>query len=467
VGVDQEEQERRFHKKLGIAVVVAGILGFVVLFFGRDPNRFLAEHTSVYSDFPNVTGLRDGSPVQLAGVQVGRVERLDFVHVRYECDPLTEDIGRWGQGRTDSCDGNLFCAPVGLCADLEPYAGSHEHSPCDATEDCADDEVCVTGPFRQRESKVEWTGQLGLCARFNTTHWRTRVKMKLPTEQLSLIRTDSRANVAANTVLGDQLVNISPGQGDPLEADYRIQARSSLAEDIEKLRARIDRALENADDAMIAILDVIDVLKDEKTLSDLKGIFDNFEVISRDVAYGEGLIGALLSSQEYRNDIGTTISSLRNTASGLETAVDHSNLILDKVDRNIEPAFKDTRATLQEVDALLVDLESPTNKSLVAKVLRDDKGDIARDLELIFDHTADFTGSTVAITRAVEQGDGTLGKLINDDRVRKDLGRLLHNLARHGVIRSITLWYLDKKGLIHRGSSRESSRPARRPRPDR
>jgi phospholipid/cholesterol/gamma-HCH transport system substrate-binding protein len=267
-------------------------------------------------------------------------------------------------------------------------------------------------------------------------------------------------------VLGDQLVNISPGQGDALEADYRIQARSSLAEDIEKLRERIDRALQNADDAMIAILDVIDVLKDEKTLSDLKGMLYNFDVISRDVAYGEGLIGALLSSQDYRNDIGTTISSLRSTASGLETAVDHSNVILDKVDRNIEPVLDETRATLQEVDAMLNALEDPSNKSLAAKFLRDDKGDIARDLELIFDHGASISGSTVGITRAVERGDGTLGKLINDDRVRRDLGRLLHNLARHEVIKAITLWYLGTKGFDV-GDARDSARPPRRPKPDR
>ena len=34
-------------------------------------------------------------------------------------DPLTEDVGRYGAGRTDNCDKRMFCAPVGECADLE------------------------------------------------------------------------------------------------------------------------------------------------------------------------------------------------------------------------------------------------------------------------------------------------------------------------------------------------------------
>ena len=461
--------EQRLHtrqKRVGTFVVVLGVVAFVVLFMARDSNRRFAEHAVVYADFSNVTGLSVGSPVQIAGVEVGKVERVDFVHARYECDPLTEDVGRWGEARTDSCDETLFCAPSGLCGDLEPYAGPDYHTACDSSEDCSEEEVCVTGGFRQREAKVEWTGQLGLCATFTTSHWRTRVRMKIPAEQFLLVRSDSRVNVASNSVLGGSLANISPGQGEALEPGDRIQVRSSLSDDIEKLRQRIERALENAVDAMIAILDVIDVLKDEKTLSDLRGMLYNFEIISRDVAYGEGLIGALLSSQEYRGDIGNTISALHGTARGVQSAVEHSNSILDDIDRNIEPVFDEGRATIQEVNALLDELEDPTNKSLVRKIIRDDKGDIARDLELIFDHTAEITGSTVAVTRAVERGDGTLGKLINDSRVRRDVGRLLHNLARHDVIRALTLWYLGTKG-INFGNARESSRPARRPRPDR
>ena len=403
-GVDHEEQTARRRLQLGGVVTLASLVLFVMLFFGRDAEKYLQSRTQVYVDFPTVTGLRRGSTVQLAGVAIGEVSRVDFVHVEYGCDPLTEDIGRYGQGRTDSCDSDLFCSPVAQCADLEPYAGPDQHAACDNTFDCADDEVCVTGQFRKRESKVEWTGPVGLCARFNTTHWRTRVRAKLPTDKLNLIRTDSRANVAANSVLGDQILNISPGQGDALEADYRIQARSSLAEDIEKLRRRIDRALENADEAMVAILNVINVLKDDKTMSDLKGMLYNLDVITRDVAYGEGLIGALLSSTDYRNDIGTTIHSLRDTARGLEQAADRSNVILGKVDRNIEPVFKDARGTLQEIDGLLVALDDPGNPSVVAKLLRDEKGDITGDLEDIFGHTEDATKSTASIVKKTRQG---------------------------------------------------------------
>ena len=73
----------------------------------------------LHSDFRTTSGLRKGSSVLLAGVEVGKVRSIDFVVREYACDPLTEDLGRHGAGRTDDCDEFLFCAPEGLCADLE------------------------------------------------------------------------------------------------------------------------------------------------------------------------------------------------------------------------------------------------------------------------------------------------------------------------------------------------------------
>jgi hypothetical protein len=152
---------------------------------------------------------------------------------------------------------------------------------------------------------------------------------------------------------------------------------------------------------------------------------------------------------------------LRSTSEGLEHAVGTSNNILDTADRNIEPLIDDTRAVLVSVDDLLVSLENPRNKSLGAKLLRDPDGKLARHVEGIASNTASLTGSTSAIVAAVDHGDGTLGKLIGDPRVLEDVGKLLSSLASHDIIRGFALWYLDRKGAIHRAGSRDSNRPPR------
>ncbi len=460
----------------GAITAVLLISSFIALFLVPRARELTAARFTLYADFRTITGLRSGSPVQIAGMPVGEVDGVDFVRVRYACDPFTEDVGRHGQGRTDSCDQDLFCAPTGYCADLEPYVGKGHHGRCDATADCAEDEVCFTGDFRRRETHLMWGGPRGVCARFNIDHTRTRVRMEVPATAVNLIRADSRAVIAANSVLGDQMVNISSGRGDELcpstrpdiegytfddcVANMRVQARRSLAEDIDRLRKRVDSFMDKADLSILAIANVIDELQSEETMNSLQGMVGNLAVISRDVAYGEGLVGALLNSPQYRKDIGVTLHALNTTSQGLERAAGQANHVMGTLDRNLEPFLTDTEATLEGVDELLLDLEDPANKSLTAKLLRDDTGNITRDLEQIFENTAALGASAAEITEAIDEGRGTLGLLIKDDQVGRDLGRLLDSLARHDVLRGIALWYLEKRrGAISVTNARRSSRP--------
>lgn len=449
---------------------------FLLLFLGPRAKQITAERVAVYADFRTIAGLREGSPVQLAGVDVGEVEAVNFVQVRYACDPLSEDIGRHGQGRTDSCDQDLFCSPVGYCADLEDYAGKGHHPRCDDTADCAQDEICFTGDVRSRETHLLWAGPRGVCAHYSIDHTRSRVRMKLPADAVHLLGADSRALIASNSVLGDQKVNISIGRGDELcplvredlddysydecLANIRVQSRPSLGEDIDRMRRRVDSFMQKADTSIVAVMGLIDQLQSEETMDGLKGTVNNLAVISHTLAYGDGLVPALMHSQEYRKDIGSTLGALHRTSFGLQRAAGHANDVLDTLDRNVEPFLGDTESTLESIDGLMQDLDDPKNKSLTAKFLRDDTGNITHDLELIFDHSADITGDVAAITEAIDEGKGTLGLLAKDDRVGNELGRLLDSLSKHDTLRTLTLWYLEKRlGAISARDARSSARP--------
>jgi ABC-type transporter Mla subunit MlaD len=453
--------EIRRNRWLALLVISVAVAVFFALFFFRRASLMLESRTTVRADFRMISGLRAGSPVQLAGVQVGHVERTDFVKVNYECDPLSEDMGRYGAGRTNNCDDFMFCAPNRRCAELEPFAGKGEHPRCDTSEECSAEEVCVRGEFRRHAPRVFWSGPLGVCARFITDHWRTRVVMNIhgSEETMDLIRNDSRAMIAANSVLGDQLVNISPGQGDPLDEDGHIQTRTSLFEDIERLRLRIESATRNADDSLLAFVTLINELREERFLNALKGTIDNIEIITYDVAFGEGLVGAMMNSQSYRQDVGQTVTALRRTGEGLDVAATRANHILDKVDRNAGPLLDDAGTTLEAIDGLLTDLEDPSNRSLGAKLLRDSDGQLAEDLEAVIKNTAEISRSIKSITESVDNGDGTLGKLINDPTLRHDIGKLLGNIATRDGLRAIVIWYLERQGIADAKAARSPVRP--------
>lgn len=439
------KQEARTRIIAGLLVVFGSVVLFVSLFIVGQSEGTWESKTVIKTDFRTITGLRKGSPVQLAGVEVGRVSSIDFVNVEYECEPSTEDLGRYGEGRTDNCDEFLFCGPSGLCADLEPYASKGQHAPCLEDADCTDQEICVTSDFRRRARRVAWVGPDGVCARFITNHRRVQVAMTIFEDKLDLVRSDSRATVASNGVLGDQLVNITQGLREPLGPDARIQSSPSLYEDIELFRDRFDGLTEKVDTSLAGISSLFSQLNDERTINSVKGTLENVEEITRQMAAGEGLVGALLSDEQYKEEFGITLRSVRNTAVGIDRFVERANQSLAKIDSSFQPMVDDAKKTLEKVRKLVTDLQDPKNKSLAAKLLFDDEGKMAEDLEKIL---ADIDKAAIAaknVMGKIDRGEGTVGKLVNDSKAHDDLVKILRNIERNDTFKRLVRHVIEQE----------------------
>ena len=63
---------------VGFVIFVAGVILIVgILAVGKE-SRFFTRKVEYWTEFPNVSGLAEGSPVQLVGVRVGTVSRVEF-----------------------------------------------------------------------------------------------------------------------------------------------------------------------------------------------------------------------------------------------------------------------------------------------------------------------------------------------------------------------------------------------------
>lgn len=454
-----QSDDRRGRIVTGLLLVILVVVTFVAVFVLQHGRELLQDRTRVVVDFRTITGLRKGSPVQLAGVEIGKVASIDFVDVQYECDPLTEDIGRHGEGRTDNCDETLFCSPVGLCAELEPMTRVGRFTPCIESMDCREDEVCITSEFKQREHKVEWAGPEGVCVSYQTRHVRVRVAMLLPGEMLQLVRQDSWATVGANSPLGDQLVSIAPGIGDPLDAMQRIHSRASLYEDIDRWRQRLDRIADNTEASFGAISGVARALDDPRMVEAIRGTLENVDRITGQIVLGSGVVGALVSDPGIEHDFALTLRGIRDAVNGVSGIVDKANRTLATVDRNMGPLLAEVQATNASVDALMDALTDPDNGALFAVALDDRSAGIADDLERIVTQTEAITTTVVSITDAVAEGKGTVGRVIEDPKIADDLGRALHRLERHDGIAAILRFVLRATGTIDLDEAQDPAGP--------
>lgn len=445
--------EQRIRVVVGLFVVLLAASGFVSMFYIGQKEGTWDTKTTITTHFNTITGLSRGSPVQLAGVEIGNVTAVNFVNTTYSCNEPTEDQGRFGGNRTDDCDAFLFCAPVAnQCADLEEYASKGQHAPCADASGCAPDEVCVTKEFRRRARRVPWSGPDGVCARYSVEHRRVEVQMTIRADTLKLIRTDSRATVASNGVLGDQLVNITPGQLEPLDPDdRRIQSTPSLIEDINLFRDRFDGVTDKVDDALQGISSLFSELNDQRTIAAVKGTLDNIEEITRQMAEGDGLAGALLSDSQMKKDFGLTLRSARDTAHGVDAFVGSANRTLGKIDDKVSPVLDDMGETFGDIKRVITDLKNPANKSLLAKLIYDENGQLTQDLQATVADLKDAAGNVKSVAARVDAGEGTLGRLISDSKVHDELVKLLSNLDRNKGLKRVVRYALELEDVPDEG----------------
>lgn len=412
--------EERYRRMLGLGVLASGVVLFIILFLAGQSEGTWSAKATITTDFRTISGLRRDSKVQLAGVEVGEVTAIDFVNRKYICDPLHEDEGRHGDGRTNDCDAALFCAPGGLCAELEPYASKGLHAPCLADADCGEDEICVDSEFRRRAKRVYWGGGDGVCARYNTEHRRVQVTMTILAENLDRIGGDSVATVVSNGPLGDQLVNITPGSRDPLPEDHHIMSSPSFSEQIASFREHFDRLSDKVDSGLSGISSTFAQLNSEQTIESVKKTLADLQTQTTEVAQGRGRIGGLLSNPSYEQDFTGMLAKARSTAEFVDKTVADASVTLTKVETEIEPKVDAARKQVADVRGKLAKLD-PASGSTMARLLRDPDGKLLAMVVTSLDDlriASDLFGYAVD---KIERGEGTIGALVRDSKLYDDI----------------------------------------------
>jgi ABC-type transporter Mla subunit MlaD len=208
-------------------------------------------------------------------------------------------------------------------------------------------------------------------------------------------------------------------------------------------RERFDGLTDKVDKSLAGISALFSELNDERTINAVKGTLENVEEITRQMAAGEGLVGALLSDEEMKADFGVTLRSLRDTAAGVDTFVGKANRTLGKLDEKFQPLVDDASATVKKIREVVEDLKDPNNKSLVAKLLYDEEGKLREDVEQIVADAKEVAKSAKNVAAKIERGEGTLGKFVNDPKVHDDIVKLFQQLDRNTTFKRVTRYAME------------------------
>ncbi len=356
------------------AVVVGGAIAFAV---GSESNLFESK-TTYRVRFDQVSGLRPGSPVQVAGVPVGSVKDLAFTR-----------------------DGRIE-VEVEVVSDTKRLIRG------------------VPGTHPKDVPAGQPRGSL--------------------------------VSIQSKGMLGDMLLSISVGDpslpewppDEPLPVDPSgglMEMATEAMEEVKGTATNLRRATEP--------------LADEQFSNDVRATAHNLASATEMLAEGDGALQQLMTDEQTARELDETLANVKRTSEELAALARSLRAIAQEIERGDgglhEIIYGDTAATAMRNIGRASD-----EVALALEAIREGDG-TAHDL--IYGNAADemianltqATEDVAAITAHVRAGRGTIGGLLIDPSIYEDVKRLVGDLERNDILRSLVRYSIRRD---------ESGRPA-------
>jgi len=346
--------------RVGIFVTTSLLIGGVLAFVFGGQSALFSSATSYETVFDSVEGLRPGSPVQIAGIESGTVERVEF-----------GDDGR------------------------------------------------------------------------------VHVFLDVRGEAANFVRAGSTASIGSKGLLGDQLIDITVGDGDPLPDGSTIPTHQTnlLTSFLGETGDQANRIVENIERITAALAGTLD---DEQVQANIQGIISSIETILRLVYENDGLVRRLLTDPELADDAQATLVSLRDTSGELNRTVRGVRQIVTEIRTGdgsaheliygpqLTEVLTNAAMAVGEVGTILRDIRTGDNNAHEL-LYGDDAGNLITNL-------TEMSEDLRAVVADVRAGRGTIGGLLMDPSIYEDIKRLVGNLQRNEILRSIVRYSIREDG---------------------
>ncbi len=197
--------------------------------------------------------------------------------------------------------------------------------------------------------------------------------LKLQNEYAALVTKDSKASIRSLGVLGDKYVDITAGNGKPVQEGDFIQLvpeeglaalTSNAKQTMEKLNTLLDNLNHGEGPAGRLISDKQMGEDLQKTVANLRKSSDELTKVSAELHNGKGLLPKLINDKSLADNTEKTIVNLRNAAAETETLMKQLNDSKGTLGKlNNDPAlYNNLSKTLVSLDSLMTDLKKRPNR---------------------------------------------------------------------------------------------------------
>ncbi len=359
--------------RVGIFVLLGlVVLGFLVLNSTGELNPF-EKKIRLKARFPSADGLREGAEVELAGVHIGKIEKVSLLPTDSPPDARVEAVMVIDQ----KLDGNPVNERIRTDSTAQMVSSSL----------LANDKFIDITPGTLKGAPVSENYLLG-SATATTINQLTQTGNELLTQLNGLA-----------TPANEILTKANRGEG----------TLGRIVND-ESLYKNLDSTVAETRSTMLRLQNTIDkvnrgegsagkLLNDPELYNNLNTTVERLDAISRDLRAGRGTAGKLLSDDALYNDTRAAIADLRASA------------------EKINGVANDLRGITGDLQA---------GRGTAGKLLKDEQ--LYDDARSTISRLNETTGKFNLLLENAQNGKGTVGKLLTDETLYNNLNQTTSNI---------------------------------------
>lgn len=259
-------------------------------------------------------------------------------------------------------------------------------------------------------------------------------------EAIERIRTDSMAILKGAGVLGDNIIDITPGtttKGQPIHDNDFIQsyANKSVGDIINASQTamnNLNTITDNIKDVTANIKkgegSIGRFLKDDTIYTNLNKAVLQSEALLNSIRKGEGTAGKIISDPKLYNQANELVAQFKDSADQIKALLGEVNqgkgtvgkLLKDEEIYNRANALMNKfDATTQKLDNVIAKVER--GEGTVGKLVNEDK---------LYQEVRDAVASFKLLSTNLEKGEGTAGKLLKDETLYKNLNEATTEMTK-------------------------------------
>jgi phospholipid/cholesterol/gamma-HCH transport system substrate-binding protein len=263
------------------------------------------------------------------------------------------------------------------------------------------------------------------AVRFDRTQARPRIRvdMEITQDALDLVREDSIARISSQGLLGDKLVDLTPGTVTAPEVAPGGAVTAAPPSDIDNLMIHANRVMSRletvADNAALLAED----LGSERGRADIRRSLTAIRLLLEATAHGEGLAHAIFYDRR-------TAKSLQGIAVGIDRLVERVNHTVAA----LQPIFEAT----DEEGRQIANNISRAAREVGRLAAQADRSRVIPNLENASENLSQ-------VAHQLRVGEGTMGALIQDPTVYQQLVTILGGVERSRILRVLVRYAISKE----------------------